>query len=72
MVGQQRKFCFLGPLEHPFLSSFLEYIIFKKKINIGRESTNSQQLISFRKLYLSQLTLQGEGNLINQVLIQGQ
>ena len=71
MVGQQRKFCFLGPLEHPFLSSFLEYIILKK-INIGRESTNSQQLIPVRKLYLSQLTLQGEGNLINQVLIQGQ
>ena len=58
MVGQRRKFSFLGLLKTPV----------SKKINIGRKSTKSQWLIPFRKIKPSQLTLQRGGNLI----IQGQ
>ena len=60
MVGQQQK-----------IASFWEYI-FLQKIIVGRESTSSQLLISFRKIQSCKLFLQAKGNLNNLVLIEEQ
>ena len=51
-------------------SLFWEYNIFQK-VNVGWKNTNGQWLIPFRKIRPDKLTLQGRGNLVNLVLIQG-
>ena len=59
MVGQQKKFIILR-------------ILFLQKINVGRENTNSQWLISFWKIQPCKLFLQAKGNVSNLVLIEEQ
>ena len=59
MVGQQKKIIILR-------------VHFLQKINVGRENTSSQWLISFRKIQPCKLFLQAKGNVGNLVLIEEQ
>ena len=68
MAGHWRKFWFLGPPKHLF--HYSENTSVAKQT--GSKSTNSECLIPFRKIWLSQLSIQRGGNFINFVFIQGQ